>query len=455
MDDPTRDPDGSSSAPVDEPIDPVVPLSVTDLFRRLLMQSGWLLSGASIGLALTFVQGIIVARLLGPSDLGVLAVIVTFVMVVGQVADSRAWESAIRYVAEFRSKGDFQRATAMVRLSLSVDTATAFLAFVIVLVFAGLAVRVFLDDAVEPGLVRLYAVTLLVLIPIGTGSALVRLAGRVRWLGYQSVVQSSVRLIGVIIVAVAGGGLPGVLIAYICSSLAASVVVVAMAVKTWPELGLGRLLSSRIADLRGHRRRIGRFLAVTNASALFKLAQRNVDVLLVGAQLGTAPVGLLRVARSTTDLIGFPVGPVYTSMYPEFVHLWHADKKADLRRLAERVSGLLTIVAVLGVLVVFVLGEPLLRLTVGEQFLGALPTMRWLAVGVGIAVATNAVHPVLLAANRAGTSLLATGFATTVQMVVLVLLIGSFGVEAAGIAYTAFYAAWVMIAIPAAWKELR
>lgn len=454
MDDPTRDPSGSPT-PVTDPVDRLVPLSVGGLFRRLLTQSGWLLSGASIGMALTFVQGIVVARLLGPADLGVLAVIVTFVMVVGQVVDSRAWESAIRYVAEFRSKGDFRRATAMVRLSLTVDASTAGVAFVVVLVFAGLAVRVFLDDAVDAGLVRLYALTLLVLIPIGTGSALVRLAGRVRWLGYQSMVQSGVRLIGVLIVAAAGGGLPGILLTYIVSSLAASLVVVWMARKCWSDLGLGRLRSSSIGDLRGHRRRIGTFLAATNASALFKLAQRNADVLLIGARLGSVPVGLLRVARSTTDLIGFPAGPLYTSMYPEFVNLWHAERKQDLRRLAERVSILLGVVAAAGVSIVLLFGEPLLRITVGEEYLGALPTMRWLAVGVGIAVATNAVHPLLLAANRAGTSLLATAFGTVVQLTVLIALIGSFGVEAAGIAYTAFYAAWVMIAIPAVWKELR
>src|SRR3989304_7566805 len=78
-------------------------------FRRLLSNSGWLLSANTVSLALAFVQGVIVARALGVERYGVLALITTYATTVNQFVDSRVWEAAIKFVTQYREKRDLTR----------------------------------------------------------------------------------------------------------------------------------------------------------------------------------------------------------------------------------------------------------------------------------------------------------------------------------------------------------
>lgn len=57
-----------------------------DLFRRLLQNAGWLLSGTVIATALGLGSTVIKARVLGPELFGVLAVIMAYVAIVERVA---------------------------------------------------------------------------------------------------------------------------------------------------------------------------------------------------------------------------------------------------------------------------------------------------------------------------------------------------------------------------------
>ncbi|HSL23491.1 MAG TPA: oligosaccharide flippase family protein, partial [Vicinamibacterales bacterium] len=57
--------------------------------RRVLNNSAWLLSSNSVGLALSFLQGILIARMLGAESFGAFALITSFTTVVNQFADSR------------------------------------------------------------------------------------------------------------------------------------------------------------------------------------------------------------------------------------------------------------------------------------------------------------------------------------------------------------------------------
>jgi O-antigen/teichoic acid export membrane protein len=215
--------------------------------------------------------------------------------------------------------------------------------------------------------------------------------------------------------------------------------------RVWGELGLVTWRQSPLALLRGEYARIARFLAATNGNSLFKLLQRNADILLIGYWLNPAAAGYLRLARSMTDLMGFPVGPVYTASYPEFARLWHQGELSALRRLVRNLTLSSTSVALAALAVIWLGGGWLLQLVVGKQYLPALPVLRWLALGTAIAVATNFGHPFLLAIGRASSSLLAIALGVVSQLVLLAFLLPVMGVAAAGAAYLGHYLVWVVV----------
>ena len=199
---------------------------------------------------------------------------------------------------------------------------------------------------------------------------------------------------------------------------------------------------------------MARFLVITNASAFFKLFQREGDVLLVGYFLPVSDAGYYRLARSIAEVMSFPVTPLYAACYPEFARLWQNRQLGELRRMGWLVLRLTASAAAITALLLAALAEPIIRLTVGTQYLPALPVLYWLAVGAALAFATAIVHPLLLATDRPGASLLAIGLGVTVQFLALITLLPRIGVVAAGVAYVAFYSAWIAV-VAVATAQLR
>ena len=414
-------------------------------FRRLLSNSGWLLSANTVSLALAFVQGVIVARALGVERYGVLALITTYATTVNQFVDSRVWEAAIKFVTQYREKRDLTRAGAVVKLCYWVDAATGSLAFVILIVTAGWAARLFVKDESTAVLIQFYALSILVAVPVGTSSALLRIGDQFDWLAYQDAGMAILKLVGVIVVALAGWGIIGVLSVYLLAAAAGMVALVVLSRRVGRQLGLGDWEHAALSSLGGEYKHIFRFMIATNASAFFKLLQRNADVLLIGYWLTPSAAGYFRLARSMTDLMQFPVGPLYTASYPEFARLWHRGKVLELSRLVRKLTLSSTAVALAALCVMGFGARWIIQLSVGSQYLPALPVLLWLAFGVAMAVATNFGHPLLLAIGRATSSLLAIALGVVCQMAILVFLLPVTGIAAAGIAYLGFYLIWVMV----------
>ena len=65
---------------------------------QLLNNSIWLFSGSAASALISFFQGIIVARVLGVEQFGLLGLIISFGSVTGQVFDSRSWETSIKFL---------------------------------------------------------------------------------------------------------------------------------------------------------------------------------------------------------------------------------------------------------------------------------------------------------------------------------------------------------------------
>jgi O-antigen/teichoic acid export membrane protein len=218
-----------------------------------------------------------------------------------------------------------------------------------------------------------------------------------------------------------------------------------MSVKVARQLDLVSWAQAPLSLLRTEYRQIVPFLLITNANALFKLLQRNADVLLVGYWLTTVEVGYLRLARSVADLMNFPVNPLYTVSYPEIARLWHQQELDTLWQLVRKIGFYATFVALSALAVIGIGGGWIIGLTVGPQYLPAFPVLLWLAVATAVAIATSWAYPLLLAIGGESRSLLAIALGVLGQLAILLVLLPKLGVTAAGIAYLGFYVIWVVV----------
>jgi O-antigen/teichoic acid export membrane protein len=351
----------------------VKPLQADVTFRRLLANSGWLLSANTVSMALAFVQGIVVARMLGIEQYGILALVTTYATTVNQLIDSRVWETAIKFVAEYRGRGDLARATAVIKLCYLIDAISGVLGFVILYITARWASLVFVKNISAVGLIQFYALSVLVSVPLGTASALLRMNNRFDWLAYQSAGMNAFRLAGVIVIALAGLGIEGVVSVYLVAGCMGMLFLVWFSLWSARALCLTPWRQAPLRLLHGEYRRILMFTWHTNLIGTSRLVTARADMLVLGWLAMPAEVGFYKLAKTLAEPLNMVFSPLHSILYPEFSTLMSQENFRKIKQLQWQLS--LTILAVMvPTCVLLTLGLPAITpLVFGEGFAGAIP----------------------------------------------------------------------------------
>ena len=306
-------------------------------FRKVLQNAGILLSAELVNAILNLVQAIIITRALGTRQYGILVLVMTYAILVNQLAESRVWETGTRYITQFYEKQQFQHATAVLHLAYLIDTVTALLAFMVLMLSAGFAAELLAKDTSTTYLFRLFSVSVLVNIFYGSSAALLRVADRFKWLSYHTVGVSVLRTVAVLIVALIGATIENMILALLFALIVRNVTVFALAYLAGKQMHLDFTTLS-FGLLRGHLREILSFTLFTNLSATSRLIQSRADILILG-WLGTpAAVAVYELAKRLVEQLTIFANPLYTSVYPEFALLVTKGEFEAVRHLRRRLS---------------------------------------------------------------------------------------------------------------------
>src|SRR5687767_1964952 len=132
-----------------------------DLFRRVLGNSGALFSSNAVSLGLSVVQSIMAARLLGPAGFGLVAIVMAFTSTVNGLLSFRMSELVVRYGGEHLEKDQIDKTAALLRAASLSEGLVSTLAFLVVVITAGLASELIAKTPGAAGLFILYALGLL------------------------------------------------------------------------------------------------------------------------------------------------------------------------------------------------------------------------------------------------------------------------------------------------------
>ncbi|MFZ8853885.1 MAG: lipopolysaccharide biosynthesis protein, partial [Armatimonadota bacterium] len=81
----------------------------TTLYRPFVRHVGVLTVANGVGAVLSFVQGILVARWLGPELYGVAALVMSIPSLVYTFFDARSAEASVKFLSEFDARGERER----------------------------------------------------------------------------------------------------------------------------------------------------------------------------------------------------------------------------------------------------------------------------------------------------------------------------------------------------------
>ncbi len=345
----------------------------TRILRRKFVQDVSVLTIGNLVVAgLNFIQGILVARRLGPELYGLAALVMAFPSLIYTFFDARSYEASVRFLSEFESRGQREAVLAMCKLGYAVDLGISSLTLLIVIVTAPWAARTFVHDPGSSGLIMIYSAALIPRAMVGTSHAVLSTLGRFRFIAWIDVLSNIIQATLVVGFVLVGWQVAGVVwgnaIAAISAGLLYGCIVWMMIHRTWD----GSPLQGKWKALRGSRRQIFRFLIYNDASTLLGLVLKQLDVLLLGYFRNQTEVGYYKLAKSLAGAVSYLVSPLQSVTYPKFARLWGSGDGEGLRRIVRRVA--LSVGAPLGLAVLCstALVPFVLPLLVGDAFRPAI-----------------------------------------------------------------------------------
>jgi O-antigen/teichoic acid export membrane protein len=370
----------------------------TKILARKFVQDAGILTLANVASAgLNFVQGLLVARLLGPEQYGIVALVMSYPSLVYAFFDARSFTASIKYLAEYHASHDRAQALAVCKLGYAVDVVIACLTFGVLLFTADLAAEHVVHDPALAGLMVLYGAALIPRALVGTSNAILITFGRFPVIASIEIACTVIRVALVVGLVLGGWQVAGVIWANAVAAIVLGVLYAAFAWVLIRRVWGGSFLGASLSSLRGRRRQMFKFLAYNDLNALIAMIPNQLDVVLLGYVRGPTEVGYYKLAKSMAAVIDYLKGPLHSVAYAQLARLSALSRKEALREKVQKLA--LWIGAPLGVLVM--LGAGLvpwaLPLLVGEHYIPAIYAAQLLFVGSAVSLAFFWFGPVYLA----------------------------------------------------------
>lgn len=287
------------------------------LMQRVMRNSGYLFTGSTLSAAMSMLQGILAARLLGVQTFGVLGIITVFASVINRLTSFRMSELVVNYVGEFTSRDEPARAAATVKAAAAAEAVSSVLAFGLISLLAPVGARYLAHDPSMVGLFTLYGSMVLAHLVVETSAGVLQYLDEFRLQAWVQVGQSGLTLALILAAVLAKAGLSAVVWAYLVGKVAWAI---AITISAWIAArrqwgpGWWRAPLSSIFD---RRREMARFALSTNLTGTLTLVTRDSEVLWLGALTSPLQVGYYKVALAILNIVLIPVQPLISTTYRE------------------------------------------------------------------------------------------------------------------------------------------
>lgn len=347
--------------------------------------------------AMNFVQGILVARWLGPELYGVAALVMTYPNLVNGVFDARSVSTSVKYLGEYHALGQRDCALAMCKLGYVVDLSVACLTFLALLLTARFAAQSIVHDPAVAGLMILYGAAFIPRALVGTSNAILTTLGRFPFIAAIEIVTNSFRIVLVISLVLAGWQVAGVVLANAVAAAAAGLCYGVVAWVLIPRAWGKSIFRGSLKVLKGRRRQIFAFLAYNDLGALVGMIPKQLDTLLLGYFRNPTEVGYYRLAKSISSGVDYLRVPLYSVTYAQLARLSALGQHQAFGRTVRKLAVWIGLPLGLTVLAGTGFVPMVLSMLVGENYLPAVRAAQLLLVGSAIILAFFWLRPVYLA----------------------------------------------------------
>ncbi|MDA2920097.1 oligosaccharide flippase family protein [Desulfobacterota bacterium AH_259_B03_O07] len=419
-----------------------------NITRSLFLNASWLFGGKTSASIFSAIQTIIIARMLGISDYGLLVLIIAYVDILNALFDFKVWETATKYIGTFWLKGEKERTSSMIKLSYFVDIASGSLAFLIAIITAKIASKYLIHSPDAYDLICIYAFSLLIDTANLTSDAILRVFDRFKLIAFIVSLNNLIRLALVSIVLYLGMGIQGVLFSFIAASFLGFAVRFWAVTKTLNENGLQRWWKSNMGLVKDQWKSIAWFLSNTGLAGTFNMASDNfLGVLVLGYFSGKEAAAYYKVARSIVKIMTRIMDPLYEAIYPELVRISGLNDLKEFKKLLKSSTITLMKFIVPIAILLLIFSGPIINIVYGEEYHPSSDVLRVLTLAIFITLLTFWINPALLAFGRPGLRNLMVFTSTTIYLVMLFLFVPNYSYLGAAFALLGYAVTNALLAV--------
>ena len=406
---------------------------------KLFKNASWLFGGKSASGIFAAIETIVVARMLGVSDYGLLTLVVAYISVLNMLFDFRVWETATKYIGTYLEQGEYNKTRSMIKLSYILDIGSGVVAFIIAILFAKLISTYIIHSPSAYIFIWIFSVSLFIDTANSTSDAILRVFDRFKIIAFINSFQRLFRLLVVAGLLYAGFGIKGVLYGFILASLLGFAIRMWIVIRTLKENSLESWFRSDLRDVKEEWKGIAWFLANTSFMATLKTSnEKYLGVMILGYFAGKDAVAFYKIASSVGSLVKRIVEPLHEAIYPELVKYTSSNALLNFRDMIKKsTKGLMLIIVPITVLII-IFADPIIRIVYGTQYLPAANALRIFAAAVLIIRYTFWINPALLALHRPGLRTVLAVITTVVYLILMFILVPQYSYIGAAFAFLGY-----------------
>lgn len=349
------------------------------------------------GAALSVIQGIIVARWLGPEQYGVAALVMTYPAVLFSFLDAKSGAASVKFLSEFEAQGNSRMSLAMCKLGYIVDLTIAAITLGLVAATAWWAEEHIVRAPGVTGLMIVYAIAFLPWALAGTSKSILSVHGRFQVIAWSGFATTLIRVVAVIVLVLAGWGAAGLvwgnILGLVLTGVVPSIFVFNAVQKSWG----GSWPSASIKDLESRRRDILRFILFTDLAELLGALSKKIDIIVLGFFTGPQEVGYFRLAKSLTSNVGLLGRQLQTVAYPRLSRLSASPARRTADDLARKFAFTIGVPMGIAVLAMILIIPWVLPVLVSDSFESAVVLTQILLARASIVLAFFWIRPLYYA----------------------------------------------------------
>ncbi len=393
------------------------------LLKRVVRNSSSLFSSNAISAVLSFIQSVIVLRLLDPAEYGLATgIIMVFATSVNQLLSFRMSEVVVKYAGEAFAHENKQRAAALIKGIGITEAITSVVAYVALVLLAPWAAHVFAKDASTAPLFVFYGLFLLANIVYETSLGTLQTVHQFGRVARANFYQSIVTFLLIIAIALLGWGIFGVILAYLVGKTVAGLMITGYAVQEM-KCNVGDHWWDVPLNTVSEWKSIIRFMVSTNLNGTINLFARDNIPLYIGYLLSKTVVGYFKFALNLINFVKLPIEPFIWPTYAEIIRTiaqrqWQATRK--LLKQVTAIAGIWTLLTGGGLIA---LGWWIIPFIFGAKYSPSYPALVILLIGFGCANILNWNRPLLLALGQPRYPVFVAATVGAVELILFFLLV--------------------------------